>query len=160
MDLLRFVIAGAIAVAPSAALSRSNAIADAAAACYHDLQHPEAGPIEGARHESATAAPAPQPPPSTSVGAAEAAPTTLPSDDVPPILRAIQQSDEERRQQEVERAGGALFPAGHPTDGIGNASTVETATGQSAAVPPSVGSQIGPPPNALFVPLVPQRSAR
>ena len=160
MDLLRFVIAGAIAVAPNTALSRSNAIADAAAACCDDLQHPEAGPINGARHDAAAVAPMSLPPPSTGVGAAGAAPTTPPSDDVPPLLRAIQQSDEERRQQEFECAGGALFPASGAIDSTGKASAASTASVPSTTAQPADEPQADPPPNALFVPLSVRRSRR
>jgi hypothetical protein len=161
VDLLRLLIAGTIAVAPNTALSQSNLTADAAVVCCDDLRHPEASPADHARSSNAaTIGPTSLPSARYTAGAAEATPAPPPSDDVPPLLRAIQQSDEERRRQEFERAGGALFPPRRATDRAGKTPAAETATGPSAAVPPAVASQIDPAPNALFVPLAPQRSAR
>jgi hypothetical protein len=162
VDLLPLLIAGAIAVASSTALSQgSSSIADAAAACRDELQRPEAGPADCAKSDAATTV-APTSLASTrdSAGAAEATPAPPPSDDVPPLLRVIQQSNEEHRQHEVEHAGGALFPSSPATDATGKVPATETATVPKAAVPSADGPQTDPPPNALFVPLGARRSAR
>ena len=105
--------------------------------------------------DAATVEAQPMPLPSDGGEGRDSEPETPPKEDIPPVLRAIRQ---ERRQHDLKRSGGALFPANRAAPNAREAPAGEIEIDPSSATSTTVGPQTVPSPDALFVPLGARRS--